>query len=152
MTNMQVILLEKVHNLGALGDAVKVRPGYARNFLIPKGKAVLATARNRAAFELRRAELEREQARIETEARARAANIDGVRVVVTRRAGDGGRLFGSVGPVDVAQALTEAAAPVQRSEVRMPADTIRQLGEYAVEVQFDADVVATVTLVVEAQE
>lgn len=149
---MQVILLEKVHNLGALGDAVQVRPGYARNFLIPKGKAVLATAANMAEFEARRAELERQQARIETEARARAANIDGVRVVVTRRAGEGGRLFGSVGPGDVAEAVSAAAAPVERSEVRMPGDSIRQLGEYAVEIQFDADVSATVTLVVEGEE
>jgi large subunit ribosomal protein L9 len=149
---MQVILLEKVHNLGALGDSVQVRPGYARNFLIPKGKAVLATPANMAEFEGRRAELERQQARIETEARARAANIEGVRVVVTRRAGEGGRLFGSVGPGDVAEAVSAAAAPVERSEVRMPGDSIRQLGEYAVEIQFNADVSATVTLVVEAEE
>jgi large subunit ribosomal protein L9 len=149
---MQVILLEKVHNLGALGDSVQVRPGYARNFLIPKGKAVLATTANMAEFESRRAELERQQARIETEARARAANIEGVRVVVTRRAGEGGRLFGSVGPGDVAEAVSAAAAPVERSEVRMPGDSIRQLGEYAVEIQFNADVSATVTLVVEAEE
>lgn len=149
---MQVILLEKVHNLGALGESVKVRPGYARNFLIPKGKAVLATAENMAEFETRRAELERQQAQIETEARARASNIDGVRVTVTRRAGEGGRLFGSVGPGDVAEAISAAAAPVERSEVRMPGDTIRQLGEYAVEIQFNADVTATVTLVVEAEE
>lgn len=149
---MQVILLEKVHNLGALGDSVQVRPGYARNFLIPKGKAVLSTPANMAEFEGRRAELEREQARIETEARARAVNIEGVRVVVTRRAGEGGRLFGSVGPGDVAEAVSAAAAPVERSEVRMPGDSIRQLGEYAVEIQFNADVSATVTLVVEAEE
>lgn len=149
---MQVILLEKVHNLGSLGDAVQVRPGYARNFLIAKGKAVLATPANMAEFETRRAELERQQALIETEARARAANIEGVRVVVTRRAGEGGRLFGSVGPGDVAEAVSAAAAPVERSEVRMPGDTIRQLGEYAVEIQFNADVSATVTLVVEAEE
>lgn len=149
---MQVILLEKVHNLGSLGDAVQVRPGYARNFLIAKGKAVLATPANKAEFESRRADLERQQALIETEARARAANIEGVRVVVTRRAGEGGRLFGSVGPGDVAEAVSAAAAPVERSEVRMPGDTIRQLGEYAVEIQFNADVSATVTLVVEAEE
>lgn len=149
---MQVILLEKVHNLGSLGDSVQVRPGYARNFLIPKGKAVLATPGNMAEFVARRADLEREQARIETEARARAVNIEGVRVVVTRRAGEGGRLFGSVGPGDVADAVSAAAAPVERSEVRMPGDTIRQLGEYAVEIQFNADVSATVTLVVEAEE
>jgi len=149
---MQVILLEKVHNLGTLGDSVQVRPGYARNFLIPKGKAVLATPANMAEFESRRADLERQQARIETEARARAANIEGVRVVVTRRAGEGGRLFGSVGPGDVAEAVSAAAAPVERSEVRMPGDSIRQLGEYAVEIQFNADVSATVTLVVEAEE
>lgn len=149
---MQVILLEKVHNLGSLGDSVQVRPGYARNFLIPKGKAVLATPANMAEFETRRAELERQQAQIETEARARAANVEGVRVVVTRRAGEGGRLFGSVGPGDVAEAVSAAAAPVERAEVRMPGDTIRQLGEYAVEIQFNADVSATITLVVEAEE
>jgi large subunit ribosomal protein L9 len=149
---MQVILLEKVHKLGALGDQVKVRPGYARNFLIPKGRAVLATPQNMVQFEARRAELERQQAEIETEARARAANIEGVRVVVTRRAGEGGRLFGSVGPGDVAEAVSAAAAPVQRSEVRMPGDTIRQLGEYSVGIQFNADVAATITLVVAPEE
>ena len=148
---MQVILLEKVQNLGELGDSVKVRPGYARNFLIPGGKAVVATPSNLAAFEARRAELERQQAEIIAAARARLVKLDGLRVVVSRKAGDEGKLFGSVGPADVADAIIAAGVEVERSEVRMHGDSIRQVGEYEVEVQLHADVSGTLTVSVEAE-
>lgn len=148
---MQVILLKKVQNLGELGDTVKVRPGYARNFLIPGGKAVAATRSNLEAFEVRRAELERQQADAIAAARTRADKLDGLRVVVNRKAGDEGKLFGSVGAGDVAEAITLAGVEVERSEVRMHGDSIRQLGEYEVELQFHADVIGAVTISVEAE-
>lgn len=148
---MQVILLEKVQNLGELGDTVKVRPGYARNFLIPSGKAVAATRDNLEAFEARRAELERQQAEAVAEARSRLERLEGMRVVVARKAGDEGKLFGSVGPADVADAITAAGVELERSQVRMHGDSIRQLGEYEVEVQFHADVSGTITVAVEAE-
>jgi len=148
---MQVILLEKVQKLGELGETVKVKPGYARNFLLPRGKAVLATAPNLAAFEARRAELERQQAEAVAAAEARARKLDGLRVGITRRAGDEGKLFGSVGPADVAEAIVAAGIEIERSEVRMHGESIRQLGEHEVEVQLHADVTGTVTVVVEAE-
>ena len=148
---MQVILLKNVQNLGELGDTVKVRPGYARNFLIPGGQAVAATRSNLEAFEARRAELERQQAQAIAAATARADKLEGLRVVVSCKAGDEGKLFGSVGPADVAEAITGAGVEVERSEVRMQGDSIRQLGEYEVDVQFHADVIATLTVSVEAE-
>ena len=149
---MQIILLEKVQNLGALGDTIDVKPGFARNYLIPAGKAVAATPANMAAFEERRAELERQQAEAVAAASARAEKLDGLRVVVVRKAGEEGKLFGSVGPADVADAITAAAIEVERAEVRMHGDSIRQTGEYTVEVQLHADVTANVTLAVEPEE
>ena len=149
---MNVILLEKIQNLGQLGDTVAVKPGFARNFLFPTGKAVPATDEHKAEFEARRAELERQQAEAETRARARAEQIEGVTVTVTSKAGDEGKLFGSVGSADVAAALGAKGAEVSRSEVRMPGgDSVRQLGEYAVEIQLHPDVIANVTLLVEAE-
>ena len=126
---MEIILLEKVQNLGGLGDKVRVKPGYARNFLIPGGKAVAATPANIAAFEERRAELERQQAEIVAAAQARAAKLEGLRVVVRRKAGEEGKLFGSVGPADVAEAITAAGVAVERGEVRLHGDSVRQTGE-----------------------
>lgn len=148
---MQVILLEKVLNLGELGETVKVRPGYARNFLIPGGKAVLATSANMAEFEQRRAELERQQADAVSAARAQATKLEGMRVVVPCKAGEEGKLFGSVGAIDVAAAINAAGIEVDRSQVRMHGDSIRQLGDYEVDVQFHADVAATITVAVEAE-
>lgn len=148
---MQVILLEKVLNLGELGETVKVKPGYARNFLLPGGKAVLATADNMAEFEQRRAELERQQAEAVAAAKAQAEKLEGLRVVVQCKAGEEGKLFGSVGPIDVADAINAAGVEVERSQVRMHGDAIRQLGDYEVDVQFHADVAATITVAVEAE-
>lgn len=148
---MQVILLEKVQNLGELGDAVEVKAGYARNFLIPQGKAALATPENLAEFEARRAELERQQAEALATARARAESLEGVAVTITRKAGDEGKLFGSVGTMDIAEALAAAGAEVKRAEVRLPAESLRQTGEYAIAIHLHPDVDATITLHIEAE-
>ncbi len=149
---MNVILLEKIQNLGQLGDTVKVKPGFARNFLIPSGKAVAATKENMAAFEARRAELERQEAEAVSAAQARAQSLEGTTVTVQSKAGEEGKLFGSVGSADVADAVTASGVEVARHEVRMPGgDAIRQLGEYPIELQLHPDVVATVTVVVEAE-
>jgi large subunit ribosomal protein L9 len=149
---MEIILLEKVQNLGGLGDRVRVRPGYARNFLIPGGKAVAATPANITAFEERRAELERQQAEIVSAAQARAAKLEGLRVVVRRKAGEEGKLFGSVGPADIAEAITAAGVEVERAEVRLHGDSVRQTGDYEIEIQLHADVLAPITLSVEPEE
>lgn len=148
---MQVILLEKVQNLGELGDAVTVKAGYARNFLIPQGKAALATPENLAEFEAQRAELERQQAGALATARTRAESLEGVAVTITRKAGDEGKLFGSVGTMDIAEALVAAGTDVKRAEVRLPEETLRQTGEYAITLHLHPDVDATVTLHIEAE-
>ncbi|QGM21296.1 50S ribosomal protein L9 [Spiribacter sp. 2438] len=138
---MNVILLEKVANLGGLGDTVKVRAGYGRNYLIPQGKAKPATPENIAYFESQRAELERKAAEELAAAQARAERIEGLEAVtIAANAGDEGKLFGSVGPQDIADALTAAGVEVERHEVRMPDGPIRAVGEYSVEVHLHADV------------
>jgi len=143
---MQVILLERVQNLGELGDAVKVKPGFARNFLIPQGKAVLATPENLAEFERRRKELEQREAEALAAARERAAAIEGREITIARKSGEEGRLFGSVGTQDIADALTEAGVAVERQEVRLPGESLRQVGEYTVDIHLFADVDAQVTV------
>jgi large subunit ribosomal protein L9 len=149
---MQVILLERVQNLGELGDSVKVKPGYARNYLIPQGRAVIASAENLAEFEARRAELERQEAEALATVKARAEAIEGTEVTLTRKTGEEGKLFGSVGPHDIADALTEAGTPVARQEVRLLSDTLRQVGDYEVHVHLYADVEASITVHVVAEE
>jgi len=148
---MQVILLDKVQNLGALGDTVNVKPGYARNYLIPSGHAVVANEENRAEFETRRAELERQQADVIARATARAKGLEGVSVSISRKAGEEGKLFGSVGAIDVVEALAAAGHQVERSEVSVP-QTIRQLGEYSIEVRLEADVHASIQVLVVVEE
>jgi large subunit ribosomal protein L9 len=143
---MEVILLEKVQNLGNLGEKVRVKPGYARNFLIPKGKAAQATKVNLEAFEKRRAELEKTQADALAAAQARAATLEGVRVRVARRAGDEGRLFGSVGTTDIVEAAVAAGHAVHKNEVRLPEGPLRQIGEFAVALHLHADVNAHITV------
>lgn len=145
---MQVILLEKVENLGNLGDQVKVRSGYGRNFLIPKGKATPATPDNIARFEARRAELEKAAAEARTAAEARKTGLDGLRVTITAKAGDEGKLFGSIGTTDIAHAATAAGQPVERHEVRLPEGPFRAVGEFEVELHLHTDVNATITLVI----
>jgi large subunit ribosomal protein L9 len=148
---MQVILLENVQNLGMLGDNVRVKPGFARNFLIPRGKAVPATPANIAEFEARRADLERQQAAVIAAAQARADAIDGLTITISHKAGEGGKLFGSVGPGEIVEALAEAGQEVARAEVRLPGESIREVGEHPVQVQVHAGIEATVTLVVQGQ-
>ena len=147
---MQIILLEKVANLGQLGDIVKVKDGYARNFLIPQGKAVMATKANLEVFETRRAELEAKLAGVLAAAEARAAQIAALEnVTIESKSGDEGKLFGSIGTRDVAEAITAAGVAVAKSEVRM-GNVLRNTGEYEVVVQLHADVKATVQIQVVA--
>ncbi len=145
---MQIILLEKVVKLGGLGDVVKVKDGYARNFLIPQGKAKRATQANLAEFEARRAELERVQAERLAAAQAVAEKLEGLTVQVGRKAGMDGRLFGSVGNADIAQALAAQGFEVERSSIRMPDGPLKQTGEVPLEVALHADVVANITVAV----
>ena len=149
---MDVILLETVQRLGGLGDKVSVKAGFARNYLIPKGIAMAATPRNVAEFEARREELERREAEALAAAGNRAAAFDGVEITVFRKAGEGGRLFGSVGPADIVQALAEAGHEAARQEVRMPdGDTIRQIGEFDVTIHVNTEVEASIRLKVEPE-
>ena len=145
---MEVILLERIAGLGGLGDRVDVKPGYARNYLVPQGKALSATERNIVRFEERRAELERQAADEVVRAQRRSEDLAALELVVTRRAGGEGRLFGSVGIGDVAEAATEAGVEVRRNEVRMPDGPIRQTGRYEVAVRVHPDVEAVVRVAV----
>ncbi len=141
---MEVILLEKLQNLGDLGDKVVVRPGYGRNYLIPKGKAVAATAENVAEFDRRRAELENAQAKALESAQQRADALGEVAVKISRKAGEEGRLFGSVGTADIAEAVTAAGVELHKHEVRLPEGPLRQAGEYDIVVHLHTDVDASV--------
>ncbi len=143
---MEVILLERVQNLGELGDKVTVRPGYGRNFLIPTGKAAAATKENLAEFERRRAELESAQADALTAAQARADALKEVRVSIARKSGEGGRLFGSVGTADIAEAVSSTGVELHKQEVRLPEGPLRNTGEYDIVLHLHADVDATVTV------
>ena len=143
---MQIILLEKVVNLGALGDIVKVKDGYARNFLIPQGKAKRATEANKAEFEARRAELERIQAEKLAAAQAVASKLEGLMVQIERKAGMDGRLFGSVGNADIAESLQVQGFDIDRSAIRLPNGPLKQVGDVQVEVALHSDVVATITV------
>lgn len=147
---MEVILLEKVANLGSLGDKVKVKSGYGRNFLLPYGKAVAATADNLKAFEERRAELEKAAADKQATAQSRAEALEGQSFTISSKAGDEGKLFGSIGVRDIADAITAAGTEVEKSEVRLPEGPIRVTGEYEIELQLHTDVTVTVQLAVVA--
>ena len=137
---MEVILLENVHQLGSLGDRVKVRPGYGRNYLIPMGKAVPATAQNVAKFEVARAEFERTQAEILEQAKAKAAALGTLTVTIASKAGTEGRLYGSVGTADIASAVTAGGVTIAKSEVRLPQGPLREVGEHVVNLHLHADV------------
>ena len=141
---MNVILLDNVENLGRIGDLVKVKPGYGRNYLLPQGKAALATPENMKAIEARRAELEKAAAEELATAKTRAGTIDGMELVVPANAGSEGKLFGSVGPVDIAEAFAAVQVEVQRSEIRMPDGPIHEVGEFAVGVHLHPEVNAEV--------
>ena len=149
---MNVILLENVENLGRIGDLVKVKPGYGRNYLLPQGKAALATPENMKEIEARRAELEKAAAEELAAARARAGTIEGMELVIQANAGPEGKLFGSVGPIDIAEAFEKVQVEIERSEVRMPEGPIQELGEFVVGVHLHPDVDVEITVrVVEAE-
>ena len=148
---MQIILLEKVVNLGNLGDVVKVKDGYARNFLIPQKKAKRATPAAMAEFEARRAELEKAAAEKLAAAQAVAEKMTGTAVTVTRKAGMDGRLFGSVGNADIADALKAAGFDVDKSAVRMPEGPLKAIGEFPLDIALHTDVLANITVTVAAE-
>jgi large subunit ribosomal protein L9 len=148
---MEIILMDKVANLGNLGDVVKVKDGYARNYLIPQGLAKRANKANIAAFEARKAELERQAAEKLAAAQARAAALTGITVQIARKAGVDGRLFGSVTNVDIAEALTAAGHAVAKAEVRMPAGPFKAVGEYPVTLALHTDVTCDITVAVVGQ-
>ena len=148
---MQIILLEKVVNLGNLGDVVKVKDGYARNFLIPKRIAKRATPAAMAEFEARRAELEKIAAEKLASAQGVAEKMTGVSVTVTRKAGMDGRLFGSVGNADIAEALKAAGFEVDKSSIRMPEGPLKAIGEFPIDVALHTDVLANISVVVAAE-
>ena len=141
---MQVILMEKVANLGALGDVVKVKDGYARNFLIPHGKAKRATDANLKAFEARRTELEKAQAETLKKAQERGAKLEGLTLQITQKAGPDGRLFGSVTNYDIVEALQKQGHEVERANIRMPQGPLKQVGEYPLQIGLHTDVTVTV--------
>ena len=148
---MQLILLQKVVNLGNLGDKVDVKPGYGRNFLVPQGKAVPATAANLAEFEAKRAEYEAKAKAGLEDAQARQAKLEGASVTLKANASTEGKLYGSVGPRDIAEAFTAAGLPLEKSEVILGEGPLRHTGEFDVLVHLHADVEATVKVVVEPE-
>ncbi|MCJ8170225.1 50S ribosomal protein L9 [Atopomonas sediminilitoris] len=147
---MEVILLQRIANLGNLGDKVNVKSGYGRNFLLPQGKAVVANAANLEAFEARRAELEKAAAAELASAQARADELAELVVTITANAGDEGKLFGSIGTRDIADALTAAGIAVEKAEIRLPEGALRNVGEYDIAVHLHTDVDAAIKVVVVA--
>jgi len=149
---MEVILLQKVANLGQIGDRVKVKPGYARNYLVPTGKATMATAANIAKFEAQRAQLEAKAKDELAAAQARAARFENFKLEIKAKAGAEGKLFGSIGTADIAEAAIQAGQPISRSEVRMPTGPIRSTGEHQVQLHLHTDVDVTLTVTIVAEE
>ena len=145
---MQVILMEKVANLGELGDVVKVKDGYARNYLIPHGKAKRATEENRKAFEARRADLEKAQAATLAKAQERGKKLDGLTLQITQKAGPDGRLFGSVTNYDIVEALNKQGHEVERAQIRMPQGPLKQVGDYPLEIALHTDVTVKINVAV----
>jgi len=148
---MEVILLEKVENLGSLGDRVSVKSGYGRNFLIPSGKATPATEEHIKAFEERRAELETAAADAQAMAEARRDKLVDTSITIKARAGEEGKLFGSIGTADIAEAIVATGVTIERSEVRLPEGAFRQVGEYRVLLHLHTDVNTEITLTIEAE-
>ena len=149
---MEIILLETIDRLGGLGDMVKVRPGFARNYLLPQGKAKLATAENIAEIEARRAELEKQQAEVLAAAQARAEKLEGLEVSISAKSGGEGKLFGSITNANITEAISEKGIEVEKSEVRMPEGPIRMAGEYDIALHLHAEVNATIKLTVIGEE
>ena len=149
---MQVILMEKVVNLGGLGDVVKVKDGYARNFLIPHGKAKRATQANLKEFEARRADLEKKANEQLTSAQERGAKLEGMKIDIAQKAGVDGRLFGSVTNADIAETLGKQGVEVKKAEIRMPAGPLKHIGEFPITIQLHSDVLANITVHVIAEQ
>ncbi len=149
---MNVILLDNVENLGGIGDLVSVKAGYGRNYLLPQGKAALATKENITEFEARRADLEKAAAEDLTAAQAREELIQGMELVITANVGPEGKLFGSVGPIDIAEAFSKVGVEAQRSEIRMPDGPIHEVGEFKIGVHLHTDINVEVTVNVVAEE
>ncbi|MDH5472279.1 MAG: 50S ribosomal protein L9 [Gammaproteobacteria bacterium] len=149
---MDVILLEKIDRLGTLGDVVSVKPGYARNFLLPSGKAKIATEVNIKELEARRAELEKLAAEALAAAKVRSEKLNGLAVTITSKAGTEGKLFGSIGTADIADAIKAAGVDVEKKEVRLSTGAIRMAGEYEIDLHLHADVDATIKLTVIGEE
>ena len=149
---MNVILLDNVENLGGIGDLVTVKAGYGRNFLLPQGKAALATKDNIAEFEARRTELEKAAVQELTAARAREELIQGMELVLTANVGAEGKLFGSVGPIDIAEAFSKVGVEVQRSEIRMPGGPIHEVGEFTIGVHLHSEINVEVIVKVVAED
>jgi large subunit ribosomal protein L9 len=148
---MEVILLEKIVNLGNLGDRVNIKNGYGRNYLVPQGKAVPATVKKIAEFEARRADLEKAAADKLGAAQAHADKLSKLEIIITHKAGDEGRLFGSVGTLNIAEAINQAGGAVEKQQIRLPHGTIRQVGDYDVDVNLHSDVIVTMSIKVAAE-
>jgi large subunit ribosomal protein L9 len=148
---MEVILLEKVANLGNLGDKVIIKSGYGRNYLVPQGKAVPATATKIAEFEARRAELEKAAAEKLNAAQKLGNELNKLQIVITQKAGDEGRLFGSVGTHNIAEAITVAGIAIEKHQIRLPNGAIRHIGEYPIDINLHSDVIVTLTIKVAAE-
>ncbi len=148
---MEVILLEKIGKLGSLGDRVSIKSGYGRNYLIPQGKAVVATKAKIAEFEQRRAELEKKEAEKLAVEQARADKINALEILITQKAGEEGRLFGSVGTQDIANAITEAGVEVMKHEVRLPDGVIRHVGDYKIDISLHSDVTINIEVKIVAE-
>jgi large subunit ribosomal protein L9 len=149
---MEVILLQKIANLGDIGDRVKVKPGFGRNYLLPGGKATLATPENIARFESRRAELEAQAAKDLDSAKRRAAALEGFKLSITAKAGSEGKLFGSIGTADIAEACQKAGHSIERAEVRLPGGPIRSVGEHLISLHLHSDIDVQLPLTVVAEE
>jgi len=149
---MEVILLEKVENLGNLGDLVTVKPGYARNYLVPSGKAKFATPENIAAFETQRAKLEVTAAEALTKAQERKAILEAQEYTIIAKAGNEGKLFGSIGPSDIARVVTQAGVELEKREVRMPTGTFRQVGDYEIGIHLHTDIDTKINLKIVVEE
>jgi large subunit ribosomal protein L9 len=148
---MEVILLEKIANLGNLGDRVTIKSGYGRNYLVPQGKAVAATAKKIVEFEARRAELEKAAAEKLSAAEKLGNQLSKLEVVITHKSGDEGRLFGSVGTLNIAEAITAAGIAVEKHQIRLPHGTIRHIGDYSIDINLHSDVIVTLSIKVAAE-
>ena len=148
---MEVILLEKIANLGNLGDKVTIKSGYGRNYLVPQGKAVAATAKKIAEFEARRAELEKAAAEKLSAAQKLGNELSKLQIIISHKAGDEGRLFGSVGTNNIADAITEAGIAIEKQQIRLPHGAIRHIGDYPIDINLHSDVIVTLSIKIAAE-